>query len=123
MKKELFSHSASVFPVADVGVSAKWYEDKLGFTIGFLWQDPPSYGVLHRGDKVSLHLSETEMENVSPKAILYIFVYDVDELYAEFLERQTPVLGPPQDTDYQMREFELCDPDGNRLVFGKSLAN
>ncbi|MEL7532295.1 MAG: VOC family protein [Bacteroidota bacterium] len=122
MKKELFSHAAPVFPVANVGLSAKWYEEKLGFTIGFLWQDPPTYGVLRRSENVSVHLVETDMDKVSHKAILYIFVHDVDALYAEFLERQVPVLGSPQNTDYQMREFELCDLDGNKLVFGKSIA-
>ncbi len=120
MKKELFSHAAPVFPVAKVGASAKWYEEKLGFTIGFLWQEPPTYGVLRRSENVSIHLAETDMAKITNKAILYIFVHDVDELYAEFLERQAPVLQAPQDTDYQMREFELCDPDGNKLVFGKS---
>ncbi|MEL6590606.1 MAG: VOC family protein [Bacteroidota bacterium] len=121
--KELFSHAAPVFPVADVSKAARWYEDKLGFTISFLWQEPPTYGVLRRSEHVSIHLSETDMSKVDRKAVHYIFVHDVDAVYAEFLERQVPLEEKPQDTDYQMREFELIDPDGNRLVFGKGTEN
>lgn len=123
MKEELFSHAAPVFPVADVASTAKWYEEKLGFRISFLWEKPPTYGVLRRSENVSIHLAKADMEKVDRKAIHYIFVHDVDSVYAEFLEREAPLGGKPQGTDYQMKEFELCDPDGNKLVFGKSLVH
>ncbi|MEM7369419.1 MAG: VOC family protein [Bacteroidota bacterium] len=122
-KKELFSHAASILPVADLDTSMNFYRDKLGFEITFTWEDPPSYAVLKRGEGVSIHLVRRE-DQLSPSdrhTRLYIFVYDVDALYKELRDNGLQIPDSLFDTDYGMREFEIHDPDGYRICFGMNV--
>jgi catechol 2,3-dioxygenase-like lactoylglutathione lyase family enzyme len=58
-QKELFSHAATVLTVANVEQSLDYYENKLGFTCYFKWNDPLDYAVLKRG-KISNHLTNRD---------------------------------------------------------------
>jgi hypothetical protein len=57
----------------------------------------------------------------------YLYVEDADELYSEYAARGLPgegiprLHGPPEDSDYGMREFAVVDPDGNLLRIGSRL--
>ena len=59
----------------------------------------------------------------------YVYVEDADALFAEFLAASLPsdgiprLQGPPNDSDYGLREFALVDPDGNLLRIGSQLAD
>lgn len=87
-QKELFSHAATVLAVANVGHSLAYYQNKLGFTCNFKWNDPMDYAVLKRGD-ISIHLTNKDnAESVLKNQIsIYIFVHDVDVVYHEFSEK------------------------------------
>lgn len=117
---KLFSHSSIILPVNDVKASAEYYRDKLGFSISFLWQEPPTYGVVNREDAVGVHFAETD-HPVKPaeEAKLYIFVHDADAVYTEFQKAGVKIIEPINDTEYQMREFVIEDINGYKLVIGK----
>ncbi len=121
-RKELFSHCANILPVKDIVRSIEFYKDKLGFEVNFTWNDPVEYAVLKRGD-VGIHLSQREgcSDEQPTRSAIYIFVYDVDAVYEEFLARKIELPSPPVDQVYRMREFEVRDPDGHMLTFGKGL--
>ncbi len=115
-KGDLFFHAAPIFAVPDVRAAAEFYRDNLGFTIEFLWEDPPSYGVLRRGEGVSIHL----VSQPSPRpSFLYVFVHDVDLIYAEWAAKEVEIIHPIGDRDYGMRDFDVQDPWGNRLTIGQ----
>lgn len=118
-KKELFSHAAIVLAVANVGHSLAYYENKLGFTCNFRRNDPMDYAVLKRGD-ISIHLTNKDnAESVLKNRIsIYIFVHDVDAVYHEFSEKNVTIHTPIGDREYQMREFDVIDPDGYIIGFG-----
>lgn len=120
--KNLFSHAATIIPVADVPASAEYYRDKLGFEITFLWNDPPDYAVLKAGEGVSIHLSTQkkaeELKDNRPIEV-YIFVHDVDALYKAYQDRGVKIHTPIGDREYGMRDFDVEDPSGNLLSFGK----
>lgn len=91
-QKELFSHAATVLAVANVGHSLAYYENKLGFTYNFRWNDPMDYAVLKRDD-ISIHLTNKDnAESVLKNRIsIYIFVHDVDAVYHEFSEKNVTI--------------------------------
>ena len=114
-----FSHAATVFHVKDPLATAKFYRDKLGFSITFEWGDPVEYVVTNREETVSIHFSQRQGESTAPAgASMYIFVHDVDALHEEFQQRSVPIHNPIGTRDYGMRDFDILDPDGHMLCFG-----
>lgn len=112
---------------ADLQRSLRFYLETLGATLlwddaqavpmiaSVKWRDHELYLSAHRGDGVQ-------------GAATYLIVPDVDEVYAELLERG---LVPPDDDDvhraptdqtWGMREFYVRDPDRNCLRFASKLA-
>ncbi len=114
----MLTGSAAVFAVKDVAASLPYYRDVLGFAVEFLWGEPPTYACLCR-DAVALHLvAETIADRPAGQGHLCVFVRDVDVLHGELLEKGARIAKPPQTYPYGMREFDLSDADGNRIVMG-----
>lgn len=119
MKSKL-SHFAVVFPCHYPEAIAEWYQDNLGFEITFRWEDPPSYVVTNRDEIVSIHFSKTETIDLQPN-LVYIFCHDVDGVFDDIKENNIENISAPTNTEYRMREFDVTDPWGNRITFGKGL--
>lgn len=119
---EQFSHFALVIPVADINVSLAYYQDKLGFTCDFTWKDPPEYAVLRRGG-VSVHLTlgKPDERSRSDAPIAYVFVHNVDLVYAQLVSSGAEISEPVADREYGMRDFDIKDPDGYCFTFGTGL--
>ena len=102
----------------DVAALAAWYRDALGFKIEFLWGEPATYCRVRRdGAELAIGL-------LGPKfgpASVYAIVRKVDALYAEFRAREVRVNREPEDAPYRMRDFEVIDPEGNRITFGEPI--
>ncbi len=119
---KLFSHSSTILPVADPQASAEYYRDVLGFSISFLWEDPPSYAVINRDDAVGIHFTKHENFKLSESTpAIYIFVHDPDALYEEYQRSGVKIVEPINDTEYKMREFVVEDINGYKLVLGKGI--
>lgn len=115
---EMLIGSAAVFAVKDVAASLAHYRDILGFSVDFVWGDPPTYACLCR-DAVALHLvADAIAGRPVGQGQLSIFVRDVDAIRAELAGKGARIVKPPRDYDYGMRDFDLVDPDGNRIVYG-----
>ena len=111
--------SATVFIVRDVAASTNFYRDVLGFQVTFEYGKPTYYVCLCRRDEVNLHLTAAGTSPQQPgNGALCIFVRDVDAIHAEFVKRGAKPPKPPQDYAYGMRDFDVSDPDGNRLTIG-----
>jgi uncharacterized glyoxalase superfamily protein PhnB len=118
---------APYFLVTDVVKAAEHYRDKLGFTIrGYFFEDPPVFGMVGRGDDQIIMLSLIEGSrggsNRDHKDIgidAYLWVADVDALYAEFQRNGADIVMPPTTRIYGMRELEVRDRDGYVLCFGQ----
>jgi uncharacterized glyoxalase superfamily protein PhnB len=118
----MFLDVAPVVPVDNLADAIEFYRDRLGFEETFTWGDPPYYAIVKRGPGVAIHLSEREdmSEKIQPRMV-YVFVADVDAVYAEYKERGLKMFSPPADQDYGMREFEVRDNTGHFLVFGRGI--
>jgi catechol 2,3-dioxygenase-like lactoylglutathione lyase family enzyme len=111
-------------PSRDLSATADFYS-RLGFEQAGLW--PDEYLIVMRGD-VGLHFFFAR--DTDPRTSIagcYLYVADVDSLFAEFSRLGLPregiprLHGAPEDTDYGMREFAVIDPDGNLLRIGSPM--
>jgi len=112
------------FVVPDVVASAEYYRDVLGFKILGHWLDPPVFAVVARDDVV-IHFGKSDngalpSPNVTRRGIgldAYIWVNDLDALYAELLSRGAKILEPPAVRVYKCYELLIEDNFGFRLCF------
>lgn len=111
--------------VMDLRRTMEFYCEKLGFRCRGTFGDPPVWCDLER-DGVSLMFNAPPAEDVRrdvpPRSrdysILYFNVGDVAALRTEFASRGVAV-SDLRVTVYQMKEFEVRDPEGIRLWFGQ----
>ena len=102
-----------ILPTTDAARSVDWY-GQYGFEKVFEHRFEahlPAYVGLRRGD-AELHVSEHSGDAVAP-ALLYIWVDDVESLAA--------ISGAALDEMPWARDFEITDPDGNRLRFAQAV--
>ena len=117
------------FAVPDVVVAAEYYRDKLGFQILGYFLDPPVYAIVRR-DSVIIHFGRIETNAPSsPNTIrreegidAYVWVNDVDVLYAEFQKRGVSIVELPAKRVYGCYEMVVEDNNGLRIAFGMNIA-
>lgn len=117
------------FIVSNVDRTVTFYREKLGFETTF--QEPdrnPSFAVIRRDGAQLLVKSD---EGVRPlpnpqrhpfmRWDAYVFAPDPDGLAAEFVDHGAAFREPLKDTDDGLRGFEITDPDGYVLFFGRPI--
>jgi uncharacterized glyoxalase superfamily protein PhnB len=120
---------APYFLVADVAKAAAYYRDRLGFRIvGQFFEDPPVFAMVGRDGDQTIMLARMEGgrggSNRGYKDIgidAYLWVDDVDALYAEFQHAAVDIVMPPTLRIYGMKELEVRDLDGYVLCFGEDV--
>ena len=112
-----------VIHVADSRRAEAFYCGGLGFRLVASWRpDPargdPCYMTVER-DGARLHLTSFKDGVVGTwTSTVYVFVDDVDNLYAE-LSAKGMSLRAPIDQDWGTREFGVRDADRNVVTFGQ----
>ena len=117
------------FVVQDVVAAAEYYRDVFGFKIlGYFW-DPPVFAMVGRDDVVIQFGRIDRGQTVAPNRTrrdealdAYIWVDDVDSLYAELKGKGAKILEEPKQQVWDCYEFSVEDAFGFRLVFSKSLS-
>lgn len=113
------------FVVPDVVAAAEYYRDVLGFQILGYFLDPPVYSIVRR-DAVEIHFGKLAPGS-SPSPNIrrregsldaYIWVSDLDPLYAELQQRGAKIVEPPEMRVYKCYEMVVEDHLGFRLAFG-----
>ncbi len=118
--------AAPCFPVADVGVTMRWYEQKLGFEgHPFPENEPHAFCNLVR-DQIEIMLQRVE-EYQKPDLYknrgggvwdAYVRMRGVKKFY-EAINDKVEILRPLQKQFYGDWEFEVKDPNGYVLVFSE----
>jgi catechol 2,3-dioxygenase-like lactoylglutathione lyase family enzyme len=118
------------FIVRHVPSSLSFYRDQLGFEVTFEGPEPDDifFGIVRRG-RAQLLMKEIGVPPVPNytrdigKGIArwdaFVSVPDPDALAAEFASRKVEFFEPLKDTDDGLRGFEIKDPDGYLLFFGR----
>ena len=109
--------------VSDVAASCEFYTKKLGFTVAFIYGEPPFYGQVFR-DGARLNLRFLPEPAINPelrdKKHLLSASITLDDAKPLFLEFQTAgvVFQQALKTEpWGARTFIVRDPDGNLILF------
>jgi uncharacterized glyoxalase superfamily protein PhnB len=109
--------------VRDVTAAAGFYQTKLGFSIDFLYGEPPFYGSVSRG-RACLHLRFVHQPNFVELAareesliLATIGAADVNALFQEFAARGVEFAQPLMRQPWGGLDFQVRDPDGNVISF------
>jgi catechol 2,3-dioxygenase-like lactoylglutathione lyase family enzyme len=105
-----------IFKVADVARSVAWYE-RAGFEVSF---HDDTYAFAHRDRDLTIHLAQSEGNDLPGQGALYIHCQDADRVAEEWRQAEIEVDGPRSE-DYGKREGSITDPDGNAIRFGSPL--
>ena len=127
MERAATEHISPFFIVSDVNRTIAFYRDRLGFETRF--QQPtqnPFFAILGRG---SVQLFVKSDASVSPQPNpsrhpemrwdAFVYASDPDALAAEFAALGTRFSVPLKDTPDGLRGFEIRDPDGYVIFFGR----
>jgi RimJ/RimL family protein N-acetyltransferase/catechol 2,3-dioxygenase-like lactoylglutathione lyase family enzyme len=110
-----------VVEVNDVAATAHWYRDVLGFEVDFLHGSPPTHGAVRRGDwtAADVYVQLVKRSGRIPRSgWLHVRVGGgIDELFEGFRSAGAQVAAEPANHPWGMREFEILDPNGQRLRF------
>jgi len=119
-----FKATAPVLVAADVGATAKWYEDHLGFEAALFPDRPPfAFAILCR-DGVEIMIRRCGPGGMKPPDgdwNVYIRIAGVSDLH-EKLRGRVPIVEPLKKKNYGCIEFTIEDPNGFRLVFSEEPA-
>ncbi len=114
------------FIVRDVSATLAFYEGRLGFATTFKQpQGKPFFAILARDGAMLFVKSGEAAPQPNPtrdpemRWDAYCYTPDPDTLAAEFAERGAHFSNPPKDTTDGLRGFEIIDPDGYVLFFGR----
>jgi catechol 2,3-dioxygenase-like lactoylglutathione lyase family enzyme len=115
------------FIVANVEPTIAFYRDALGFQVSYQEpQDDPFFAILWR-DKVQIFVKSDAAVAPLPNPVrhrymtwdAYVYAPDPDALAAEFASRGVAFHASLADTSSGLRGFEIADPDGYVLFFGR----
>lgn len=122
--------ASPVLGVRHVRRTAEYYRDVLGFSLAAngVFQPSPDepggvYGIVTRPG-VGIHLQirrgdTPERTRPAFERDVYVYVDDVDDLYADLQRRGARIVEPLQMAPHGIREFVVEDLNGYRLAFGE----
>ena len=126
MVRSMIESMCPFFIVSQVDRTISFYADKLGFEVKYKQpEEEPFFAIVGR-DRALLFVKAGEASPLpNPKRDpamkwdAYCYTPDPDALAAELSERGTPFGNSLQDTTDGLRGFEITDPDGYVLFFGR----
>lgn len=115
------------FIVSNVDQTIAFYRDRLGFEARFQQPEPsPFFAILGRDGAQIFVKSEQGISplpnptrNPSMRWDAFVYAPDPDALATEFAEHGAAFSIPLKDTHDGLRGFEIRDPDGYVLFFGR----
>lgn len=123
-----FLHLVPMLICADVQASVRFYCDVLGFEVVDRMDDVGTTGFasLRNGTAQIMLASPTyiprapKVEGRYPQAAYYFYVGDVDALRESVVRAGWPAT-ECVNRFYGLREFEVVDPEGHVLLFGRDI--
>lgn len=107
-------------PVADLQAAADFYTNKLGFSLGFTWGDPPMLAGMNLGD-VQIFLSQRPGD--AQGTSLFFIVGNADELCEFHRANGIEIIEPLEDRPYGLRDYAIRDLYGYKLAIGHYIFN
>ena len=123
-----------IINVSNLQDSFAWFE-KLGWTKGWEWGEPPDFGGVHngeceiflcqngqgsRGGRLPLHVEDDDTGGVWMSWFLESPA-EVDAAYKNALDQGLTVTRPPHDYPWGVRECHIQHPDGHIFRVGAGI--
>lgn len=108
-----------VLQITDAERSCAFYCDQLGFKKDWEHQFEPGFPRFVSVTRGNITLFLTEHPESAAGALIYLVVDDASALAHEFKANNAVLEQEPLSQPWGMREFQIKDPDGNRLRFGQ----
>jgi catechol 2,3-dioxygenase-like lactoylglutathione lyase family enzyme len=120
--------------VRNLKASTDFFTTKLGFTIDFVYGDPPFYGQVSR-DNARLALRSMDesffAQNIDPDtsqdirqresllsaSITLAGADEIRQLFLTYQAAEVPIVQPLRDEPWGAKTFIVKDPDGNLILF------
>jgi catechol 2,3-dioxygenase-like lactoylglutathione lyase family enzyme len=115
------------FIVSNVDETIAFYRDKLGFETRFRAPDENAFFAIIGREGVQIFVKSNKGLLPVPnherhpfmRLDAFVYVPDPDAMAAEFADRRAAFSEPLKDTHDGLRGFEISDPDGYVLFFGR----
>jgi predicted enzyme related to lactoylglutathione lyase len=112
--------------VSNLERSMAFYCEKLGFTEPETWGEPASFGMANRDGFDIMLMQASTPEAIHPNGAdgvwdIYLRVADARDELAALRAAGVAVDADLSETEYDMLEFEIVDPDGYRIGIGSEL--
>jgi len=127
MTRPAISAISPSFIVSDVDETIAFYRDQLGFETRHREPDEnPFFAIIGR-DGAQIFIKSDKDVSPLPNSKrhpfmrwdAFVYVPDPDALAAEFADHGAAFSKPLEDTHDGLHGFEICDPDGYVLFFGR----
>jgi predicted enzyme related to lactoylglutathione lyase len=112
---EVLSSRVLVRPT-DFERSFRFYAENLGLHVYREWSSGSTMGVVFFLGGGFLELSGSSRTGASESVSLWLQVRDVDAVGSELGEAGVDIIEPPTDKPWGLREMQIRDPDGLRIV-------
>ena len=112
--------------VRDLKASTEFFTSKLGFTIDFVYGDPPFYGQVSRDNaRLALrHMDEPffapdirEREGLLSASITLASADEIRQLFVTYQAADVPLAQSLRNEPWGAKTFIVKDPDGNLILF------
>ena len=126
LKYPVLSSTEAQLYVADVKASCAYFTSKLGFTVAFMYGDPPFYGQVHRDDaRLNLRMvcepvfvgDIREREQLLSVSITVSTADQIKQLFIDFQSAGVRFHQTLKKEPWGARTFIVIDPDGNLILF------
>jgi catechol 2,3-dioxygenase-like lactoylglutathione lyase family enzyme len=125
-KRPILTATEAQLYVADVAASCAFYRDKLGFTVNFIYGEPPFYAQVAR-DNARLNFRSMdepifipgvrEKESLLSATFTLSSAAAIRNLFAAYEAAGVAFAQPLKKEDWGATTFITKDPDGNLLLF------
>jgi catechol 2,3-dioxygenase-like lactoylglutathione lyase family enzyme len=122
----IFTSVAAHLYVRNIKASTEFFTTKLGFSVDFVYGDPPFYGQVSR-DNARLALRSMdesffaqdirEREELLSASITLASAGEIEQLYAAYQAGDVAFAQPLRIEPWQAKTFIVKDPDGNLVLF------
>ena len=112
--------------VSDIHASCDFFTSKLGFAVGFVYGDPPFYGMVKR-DHARLCMRRVcepvfvgdirQREDLLSASIAVATAVEIKQLFLEFQSAGASFHQGLKKEPWGARSFIVLDPDGNLILF------
>jgi catechol 2,3-dioxygenase-like lactoylglutathione lyase family enzyme len=112
--------------VRDLKASTDFFTTKLGFTVDFVYGDPPFYGQVSRDNaRLALRWMEEsffaqdirQRERLLSASITLASVDEIKQLFLAYQAADVPFAQSLRNEPWQAKTFIVEDPDGNLILF------